>query len=496
MLLEHSCLEVNARGKACLELLLKHMLSKETFVNAPGGRLRVYEALTSRKSCLRILYFMYCASLAAWQPWLAVYFNEIGISGLRIGIIMSIAPIMVFLVQPMWGVVADRWGHHRTLLFTMFLASFTIIGYVWNGGFWFFFFWAVVVSFVTNPIGTLIDSIILDYVKESHASSYGRFRLWGAIGLTVCSLVCSVIVGCGISWVFTRRFVTFISLYSMWIIFFIILDIMFSVRSYGRFRMWGAIGWAVASPVVGWIITGRNIILIFPISMAVMLLGWLTGLLKRNKGIYKSTIEQATWKNLSEVLRGNWQLLIFLAVVFFYGVGTAPVWTFYGVYLDDITASHGLKGFAFGLDAAIEFPFYFFSIVFVRRFGARRVLTFAVSMFAVRLFLYSVISTPMLAVSVELMHGLSYSLFIVSAVEYVNELVPAAWRATGQSLYAAACFGAGTLTGNTFAGYLYDQMPLQQVYRFTGWLLLVVTVVAVFALRDRSKKTDSKVADE
>ncbi|UCF44103.1 MAG: MFS transporter [Planctomycetota bacterium] len=435
---------------------------------------------------------MYCASLAAWQPWLAVYFKKVGISGLQIGIIMSIAPIMVFLVQPMWGVVADRWGHHRTLLFTMFLASFAILGYVWNGGFWFFFFWAVVVSFVTNPIGTLMDSIILDYVKRKQDSSYGRFRMWGTIGLTVCSLVCSVIVGCGISWLFTRRFVTFMSLYSMWIIFFIILDIMFSVRSYGRFRMWGAIGWAVASPVVGWIITGRNIILIFPISMAVMLLGWLAGFLRRDKTRAVLATSEASWQNLSGVLR-NWRLIVFLVIAFFYGVGTSPVWTFYGVYLDDIGASHGLKGFAFGLDAAIEFPFYFFSIVFVKHFGARRVLTFSILMFAIRLFLYSVISTPVLAASVELMHGLTFSLFIVSAVEYVNELVPPAWRATGQSLYAAACFGAGTLAGNTFAGYLYDQMPLQQVYRFTGWLLLIVAVVAAFALRSRSKKNDSQV---
>jgi PPP family 3-phenylpropionic acid transporter len=93
------------------------------------------------------------------------------------------------------------------------------------------------------------------------------------------------------------------------------------------------------------------------------------------------------------------------------------------------------------------------------------------------------------------MHGLSYSLFIVSAVEYVNELVPPAWRATGQSLYAAACFGAGTLAGNTFAGYLYDQMPLQQVYRFSGWMLLAVTVVAGFAFGGLFKKPDSEVAD-
>ena len=403
-------------------------------MRSAGWMLRFSDWLISEKTNLKILYFMYCASVAAWQPWLAVYFKKVGISGLQIGIIMGIPPVMVFLVQPLWGMAADRWGRHRTLLFAMFLASFVILGYIRNGGFWFFLLWTVIVAFATNPIGTLIDSLILDYVKEQQDSSYGRFR------------------------------------------------------------MWGAIGWMVASPTVGWIITGRNITLLFPISMAVMLVGWFTGFLRRDKSLRKGVIEQATWKNLSQVLRGNWQLVTFLAVVFFYGVGSAPVWSFYGVYLDDIGASHGLKGFAFGLDALIELPFYFFSNVLVNRFGPRKVLTFAISMFTIRLFLYSFISTPLLAVSVELLHGLSYSLFIVSAVEYVNELVPPSWRATGQSLYAAACFGAGTLAGNTLSGYLYDQMPLQQVYRFNGWLFLFVTAIAVLVFRNRFKKPESELA--
>ena len=81
----------------------------------------------------------------------------------------------------------------------------------------------MVVAFATNPIGTLIDSIILDYVKVNQDSSYGRFR------------------------------------------------------------MWGAIGWMVAAPIVGAIITGRSIKLIFPISTAVMLLGWLAGLVRSDK---------------------------------------------------------------------------------------------------------------------------------------------------------------------------------------------------------------------
>ncbi|UCE98724.1 MAG: MFS transporter [Planctomycetota bacterium] len=375
---------------------------------------------------------MYCASLAAWQPLLAVYFNEVGITGLQIGIIMSIPPIMVFLVQPLWGIAADRWGRHRTLLFAMFLASFAILGYVWNGGFCFFLVWMVLLAFVTNPIGTLIDSLILDYVKKRQDSSYGRFR------------------------------------------------------------MWGAIGWMIAAPMVGRIITGRNITLIFPISMVVMLLGWLAGYLKREKGKVKGTIKEASWENLFQVLH-NWRLIVFLAVVFFYGVGSASVWTFYGVYLKDIGASRSLMGIAFGLQGGIELPFYFYSNVFVKRFGSSRVLTFAFLIFTIRLFLYSFISTPVLAVSVELLHGLSYSLFVVAAVEYVNELVPSAWRATGQSLYAAACFGAGTLAGNWLAGYLYDQMPLQQVYRFNGWLILIVTGIAVLVLRNHFKNPNTKI---
>jgi PPP family 3-phenylpropionic acid transporter len=391
---------------------------------------KALDGIRGEKINLKILYLMYCASLAAWQPLLAVYFNGIGITGLQMGIIMSVAPVMVFLVQPFWGVTADRWGHRRTLILVMFLSSFAIMGYIFNWGFWFFLIWAVVIAFATNPIGTLIDSLILDYVKEKQDSSYGRFRLWGAIG------------------------------------------------------------WMLAAPIVGSIVTGRKITLIFPISMAVMLLGWLAALLGRGGSKAKSTLEKASWGNLTQVL-SNYRFIVFLVVVFFYGVCSYPIWSFYGVYLKDIGASLRLIGIANGLDSAIELPFYFFANVFVRRFGSARVLIFSVAMFTVRLFLYSIISTPMLAVSVELMHGLSYSLFIVSAVEYVNELVPPAWRATGQSLYAAVWAGAGALAGNTLSGYLYDHMPLQQVYQLCGWLLLAATLFAMWAMRTRPPVAES-----
>lgn len=398
-------------------------------MRSAGWMLKLSNNLAGEKTNLKILYFMYCASLAAWQPLLTVYFKEVGVSGLKIGIIMSVFPVMVFLVSPFWGVTADRWGHRHTLILTMFLASFAIMGYVLNWGFWFFFFWTIIVALATNPIGMLIDSLILDYVKTEQQSSYGRFRLWGAIG------------------------------------------------------------WMLAAPLVGHIVTGRKITLIFPISLAVMFVGWLAALFgHRSKN--KPVLEKASWDNLTQVL-SSFKFIIFLVVVFFYGVCTYPIWSYFGIYLKDIGASLRLIGIANGLDSLVELPFYFFANVFVQRFGSGRVLTLSIATFTVRLFLYSIISNPILAVAVELTHGLSYSLFTVATVEYVNELVPPAWRATGLSLYGAVCFGAGAVAGNIFAGWLYDFMPLRQVYQLCGWLLLAVTIFALWALRTRPPAAES-----
>ena len=74
----------------------------------------------------------------------------------------------------------------------------------------------------------------------------------------------------------------------------------------------------------------------------------------------------------------------------------------------------------------------------------------------VRLLLYGFIKNPVAALPVELLHGLSWSLFWVACVEYVNRQVDEQWRATGQSLLYASDFGAGAIAGNYWTGYLYD----------------------------------------
>src|SRR5919199_5608436 len=115
----------------------------------------------------------------------------------------------------LWGAGADLWGRRRTLLVAMFLSAVLLLGYLGGATFLFFLAWGLLYTFLSNPVGTLIDSLVLDYLEGRPAAVFGQLR------------------------------------------------------------MWGAAGWAVAALLVGYAITGRDIRLIFIFGALLMLIGWL-----------------------------------------------------------------------------------------------------------------------------------------------------------------------------------------------------------------------------
>lgn len=391
-------------------------------------------SLKGEGTSIRTLYFLAYASGASWYPLFNVYLKERGLTGIQIGTIASILPALYFISQPFWGMGADRWGRQRTLLATILLSSIVMVGFVWHGDFWYFFIWTIIFATFFNPVAPLIDSLTLDYVEMSGKSSYGLLR------------------------------------------------------------MWGAIGWACFAPLVGYIISGRDMSLIFPIGAAMLLLSWLVGYkTKRIEG--DSEAMQASWQNLGAVFR-NFHLLIFLVMTFVLSIGAASIWTFYGVYLDDIGAPRQLIGIAFSIQGISEIPFYLISTAILKRLGPIKTLIITFFVTAIRVFLYSIISVPFAAAAVEVIHGLSYALFIVAAVEYVNMLVPSAWRATGQSLFWASYFGAGAILGNTWAGFLYDRMNIQTMYQVNGWIILTVSLIAIVVFREHRMKEAKVINNE
>ena len=59
---------------------------------------------------LRVLYFLYFGALGGYWTYLNVYYREIGLSGMQIGLVNTLSPLVSIFAATMWGMVNDRLG--------------------------------------------------------------------------------------------------------------------------------------------------------------------------------------------------------------------------------------------------------------------------------------------------------------------------------------------------------------------------------------------------
>ncbi|HUW13541.1 MAG TPA: MFS transporter [Anaerolineae bacterium] len=386
------------------------------------GRGGRLSSLEVRSRLLQIVYFLSYGSAGAWMPFLALYLQESGLTGAQIGAVMALRPAAAILTQPLWGIVSDVWGRRRALLWGLMLSGLVVLGFGWSASFWFLLVWSCLFAIIFNATSPLTDSLTLDHLDA-------------VPGLT-----------------------------------------------YGYFRIWGSLGWSVVALGSGYVIAGRDMRLVFLISAILLFLSWCAvprGPLGDRKGI--ST--RAAWRGIGRVL-GNRRLLLFLLLVMLLEVGLAPLFSFFPLYMDELGASRSLIGLASVPLGLVELPFFFWAAAIVKRWGHTKTIAITFMFIAARAFLFSVIRDPVLAAVAQVLHA-PFSLFVLASVDFVNLEVPQEWRATGQTLLSAIGVSAGGILGNAIAGFLYDSVGTQLMFRVSGFLMVGAAVAMMVLLKER-----------
>ncbi len=375
---------------------------------------------------LRILYFLAFSCTAAWQPLFADYLSSRGITDFRMALLLAITPLLMFAVQPFYGMLADRFGYRKCLLISSLLASVGFTLYLFNGGFGYLLMVTVGMSVFYNSTQPLLDALSLTFIKKNPSFSYGSLRIAGAAG-----------------WAFTGIIVGhYIELLSMQVIF--------------------------ASSAISMLLT-----FLFAIFLHV----------DKEKDAFTEKLSIA--KDLHEIVRNN-RLLILLSCLFLVYAASTPIYYFYSIYLKQIGATSSFVGFALSWQGLCELPFFYFSARIMHRLGTRTTLIVAVFATALRLVLYNVVHNPYFVLPVELLQGVGWSLFWAASVEMVNGLVREELRATGQSLLTAAMLGAGAIAGNTWASYLHGiHIPVSQIFFLNAGIVLLIGILMMIVLRFR-----------
>lgn len=368
----------------------------------------------SEANKLRILYFLVFSCTASWLPLFADYCKDKGLSGIEIGVIISIVPLMMFLVQPFYGMLADRLGYKKCFLLSSLLAALSYVFYLFDGDFVYLIVITVFMALFYNALQPLLDSFALKLVQKNPKFSYGTLRIAGAAG------------------------------------------------------------WAFTGIITGQLIDAINTTVIFIISAISMALVFIFSFLLKQDNEKISAGSSQSFKRAGEIFQ-NKTLIFLLICVFLISACTSPIWYFYSIYMKENGASASLVGYGLSFQGLCELPMFYLSAKIIRRLGIKTTLLVTVLASVIRMLLYASVKNPTAAIFIEVLHGISWSLFWVVCVEYVNKLVREDWRATGQSLLSAAYYGAGYITGNLWTAYLRDtKMKVAEVFLLNAGIVAIV----------------------
>jgi PPP family 3-phenylpropionic acid transporter len=341
----------------------------------------------------RLVYFLYYTGFGIYLPFINIYYADIGLSGLQIGLINTLSPLVGMLSAPVWGILNDRYGKTRVLLAVAVVGSI-LAGWGISAAGTFIVLVPItgLFSLFYSTIQPMLDSNTL-LLLGNQRERYGSIRLWGSAGYVLLTLIGGFVLGrLGLAWLFP----------------------------------------------------------LFTICMVSLLIGLFWYPIGRVDLGDTPRIFETLWTMLRQP---RW--LVFIISVMLMWVAANGMHTFLGVYLADMGASQGLIGITMAIGGAAEIPSMYFGARLLKWLAPKKMIAIGMFAYMFRMFCYAIMPTPEWAPLINVLNSVTFGFFWIGSVAYVNDLAPDEIKATSQGLLLAVLNLSGLISA-TFAGWLYD----------------------------------------
>lgn len=363
------------------------------------------------------IFFIVYAAASVLLPFLALYYEQRGLSGAQIGLLAAIPPVMTMIGASVWGSLADATRRHKLIF------GLVIVG--------------AVVSVALIPLAH-------NFLSLSLAIALHAFCFMSLIPLLDNSA----------------------------------LEILGSQSDkYGQIRLWGSLGWGLGAPAIGPLVERLGLDWTFYGHAGLMLVGLLIAL---PLPVAQKSSGSGFSQGLKSLLQdGRWYL--FLLVIFVAGFGDALVRNYWFLYLKDLEASSLLMGLSLTIGMVSELVVLAFSGQLLNRLGTNKLLIISVLTQGARLLGWSLISDPYLALSLQLLNGLTFGTLWLAGVAYAKKIAPAGLSATAQGLLSGVYFGLSSVIGALSGGFLYEQVGTWGMYRWGAIVMFIGLLIYVVA---------------
>ena len=366
---------------------------------------------------LNILYLVFYGALAGYYPFLTVYMSDRGLSYTQIGIAYAITSLISVVAQPIWGYITDKYStKKKILIITMAGSSIIINAFVFASGFSMVVSAMIVLFIFQSPISSIMDAYTYEIIEEHREIQYGRIRLMGSIGYAVFSLL----IG---------NFIKATNINSSFYTYFIMLLM-------GIF-----------------VIKGINF-----------------------KG--KSQKQRLSLNDIKEVLKKK-NFIVFLFSICLMSIALGTNGSYISVLIEKTGGDVSNLGMLWFMVAMSELPIFFFGGKLLKKYGDLNVFIFAIFVYMARFFLGGICTNYQQVMVLQLLQGISFPLYLMGSLQYLNKIVPAKMRTSSMTLYAAFGGGLGGFIGNIMGGKLLDIVSVFLLYKLLSVIMIFALIVVL-----------------
>ena len=393
-------------------------------------------------SFIFLYFFTWSSSFGLYALWLS---QKVGLDSVTIGTVFAINGVFAVVLKPVYGYIMDKIGMSKWLLYFVCATSALM------APFFVFIYQPLLLSHTL--LGIIIGAFYLSlgwYAGVAAAESYAdRFsRLYGL--------------------------------------------------EFGRIRMWGSLGWALAASVSGVLFNyspAANFMLSSTTSLVMLavLLSLKIGdeQLRNNAVISDNKIVFADVIALMQS-RKFWMFSLYVAgVAWMMFVAEQQFPRYFVSFFATKEQGNAWYGYLGTLQAGIEFLMMMFIPALVNYYGAKKGLLLCGLVVGCRLILSGLTVDPIMISIIKPFYGVEIALLLISVFKYIAEHFHKRVNATMYLLGYQAMVYVGSVVVAPPAGYLYDKIGFSHTFLIMGCCALLFTAISAFTLSSSNagKKT-------
>lgn len=368
---------------------------QDRHLNNPPSAHSATRATGQNLLLLALTYFCYFGYFGVTVPFLGVFLDGRGFTSVQIGELIAVITFVRILGPNLWAIIADKSG--KTLRVMQAGCLITLLSYLLL--FKVQDFWGISLAFglvmmFWTAIAPQMETITLNAV-EGDAKRYSNIRLWGSVGFIVASIVAGIFVDH----------------------------------------------------------SGSESILLLN---TVILTGLFVMSLLIRDGKSNIVSEQVT--------RSIWQaalhpaFVIFIVASVLLQLSFAPYYGFFALYMRDMGYDAQQIGWLVSLGVAAEVIIFLLAGKLINRMGVKYTLIFCLLITGLRWWALALFADqPVILLLSQCIHAFSFGLAHAAAMQFIHHHFGENQKSRGQAIYVSVSFGLGGSLGSYLAGHLWQQ---------------------------------------